>query len=134
MFCFFMTRRFCGGFHAKSFLSCKIAMMINFFVFLLLIRVVSFAHVPFLILCTVFYIFVIVRHAPICHVNRPLNAKVRKKNRTLSFLSFSILTFIGWLLIGYCNKMGIVILLTLTLVALNMYWAIAVRWIERRFV
>ena len=84
---FFIVRKLCGGYHAKTYLKCHLLFALNHLAFITLLKYVPIAKNPIflstsLLLCsTMIFIF-----APVDHPNKPFKGNEYKKFRIKSRL------------------------------------------------
>lgn len=90
---FFILRKFGGGYHANTYLKCKIVFSINIFIVLILLHYFEHAYNIYLFgLLTLFSGLVIFFLAPIDNENKPLSDSEVKINSVKCRVSFIIIT------------------------------------------
>lgn len=91
---FISLRRFTGGHHATSHLRCKLWTIGSYVAVLILsvtCNISSWAYLPLEVLGNI----IIFRFGPIENIYKPLTKAIKKKNKTLSLILFTILSLIG---------------------------------------
>lgn len=91
---FIALRRFTGGFHAATYLKCKIWTVSTYFIVLLLS---IFCNIPiwsYLPLSFLGFVFILL-FGPIENIHKPLTKAIKKKNKILSLILFSALIVFG---------------------------------------
>ena len=89
-----LLRRFTGGYHANTYIKCKIITVGSYLMSFFASRYLSIAWWMY-ILIFIFGNTIIHFLAPIENPNKPLNCDEKKKNRALSHVVFSILSTAG---------------------------------------
>ena len=93
---FVLIRQFTGGYHATSYLMCKICTITCFGVTVLLANIISIPNYVFIILaalgCLVIFLF-----GPIENIHKPLTRQDKKRNKITGFCLFAIWSLIGFL-------------------------------------
>ncbi len=91
---FTLLRRFTGGFHANTYLMCKLFTIGTYLIVLFVSEKITITFVPFLVLSLIGLI-VICLWGPIEHPNKPITDFNKKRFKTISLLLYSILSLIG---------------------------------------
>lgn len=116
---FAVLRQICGGYHAKSYLSCNILFMISTIFVLLFFRyipIVAF-EIPHYIFITL-WVMCVFAYAPIENENKPLNNHQKALFRKISRFLCIILTLISCLF--YILKTPYAILFDTTLLVISL--------------
>ena len=102
---FILLRRFTGGYHAKTYLKCKI---ITIAVYLLVLVSATFVDVHWYLYPALLCIGnITIRFlAPVENPNKPLTDPEKIKFRRLSHIFFSLLTIAGMGLSFFCQPLG----------------------------
>lgn len=100
---FFLVRKLCGGYHAKTYLKCHLLFALNHLAFVALLRYVSLTKNPIfmsigLLVCSV----IIFIFAPVDHPNKPFKGDEYKKFRIKSRLYCIIVVLAS--VITYLNQ------------------------------
>lgn len=117
-----LIRRHSGGFHAKSFTACRVAMIVTF----LMVATVYMIITKFgygnniLLLLNVFNVLYIAIYSPVKHPNKELNEKEKKNNKLKAIVYSVIFACISTLLISFKINAGVIILLTMSAIVILM--------------
>lgn len=129
---FCVTRLFCGGYHAKDYLGCKIVFEIILLAVLFLNEILQKMSPFLLIVLWFYYVLIVFFFAPVENENKRLEEKEKRKHKMISLiLSFCWLLIEG-LLCGLQNSFMRIIPITLALVATLMLLEICKNIIIRR--
>lgn len=124
------VRQFSGGFHAKTFWMCRMAMMITFLcvitVAYLLLKVVCY-NIWFISILDMLSVVLIAILAPVKYSNKLLSEQQRKKNKMKAIIASFILSVISIILIAAGRAEGVTISITLAAVVILMIIGIAVK-------
>lgn len=117
---FILLRKYCGGYHADTYLKCNIVFAINIIAVMVILKTgISFsvyAHCVICIICVIIYAFL----SPIENKYKPLNKMERKKYKAIAITIGLLLVVISSILHYMCLTFSIVINLALISVALAM--------------
>lgn len=113
-------RKFSGGFHAKTFLVCRLSMIGTFMTALLLERVFAKVAILTSLFCVVVSMLIIIAFSPIVHPNRSLTIYEIKANRLVSILLSALCSGMALYLSFNKNKVGLYLSLTLFAVVVLM--------------
>ena len=91
---FTLLRRFTGGFHANTYLTCKLFTIGTYLAVLLVSEKLTINHISFLML-SLFGLIIICLWGPIEHPNKPITDSSKKRFKTLSIILYSILSLLG---------------------------------------
>jgi accessory gene regulator B len=117
---FLTMRKFCGGYHATTYLRCNAIFTCNLLMVILLIKNAAFISNFFLSMAVVISILLVCTLSPIVNDNKPVRASSEKRYRRISIglvFTFSAITF---LLIPYHKNVSIIIALALLSVSIAM--------------
>ncbi|MBQ6183320.1 MAG: accessory gene regulator B family protein [Clostridia bacterium] len=115
---FILLRRFTGGYHADSYLKCKLVTVSVFLGSLLASTMIDVNRWMFVFL-TIVGNMIIHYFAPVENVNKPLNAGEKKRFRKLSHLVFSLLSLCGLIIkVVTCFPIGILFYSLLSVIVL----------------
>lgn len=120
---FILVRRFTGGFHASTYLKCKI---FTVSVYLIVIFLSSFCNINswmFLILGAT-GLCVICRLGPIENSNKPLTDKEKIKYRHISIILFETMTMLGYIAAYINSEFSNTVFYTLLSIIILMLYAI----------
>lgn len=112
LFIFIGIRRYTGGYHANSYIMCKIITIGTYITVLCLSRYTSIDIIQYFI-CTLVGIPIIIMWGPIENPNKPLTNYEKKRSRLIALISYIITMFIGLLVYTYYETLGNVICYTL---------------------
>lgn len=114
---FCITRLFCGGYHAKSYVGCKMAFLTTLLVVLLLNKVFQEVSPGLWIILWSYYVLIVLCFGPIENENKQLEEKKKRKYKIISIaISFFWLAIEGLLRLLQSKYTGI-ISITLALIA-----------------
>ena len=131
---FCSLRQFAGGFHAKKYWICRMAMAITFLgVSLVSAIFAKYREVQFVcIVLNILDFALVCRLAPIEHINKPLDSAQRKTNKHRAIILSALLAMASTVLIIMDIHIGIVISNTLSSVIVLMVIAIINKKGEKR--
>lgn len=96
---FSLLRLFTGGYHAKSYLGCGVALMISFFTYLGFIRLLNSEHMLlYFIIMWGISLFLIFKYAPIDNINKPLDNNEKKLFKKKSIMSVCLLLSLSFIM------------------------------------
>lgn len=115
-------RQFSGGFHAKSFLLCRLSMIITYMCVMFLTDVVIHTELQIIIVLSinVLSIIFISIFSPVEHPNKPLMDKQKRSNKNKSIITSVILSLVSISLKSFDMKSGVTISTTLLAVIVLM--------------
>lgn len=91
---FILTRLCCGGYHAKSHLTCFFTTMTNYFFFLIALMTLSKININFINISNVFSLALLALFAPAENENNPLSPAEKKKHKRNSAVVAIIISII----------------------------------------
>lgn len=101
---FFIVRKLCGGYHAKTYLKCHLLFALNHLAFVALLKYLSIVKNPiFMSIGLLFCSIAIFIFAPVDHPNKPFKGneynKFRIKSRLYCIVVFSVavIAFTNWI-------------------------------------
>ena len=119
---FVITRMYTGGYHAKSYLSCNACLAITYLIYESIVFILEKSHgsIIFLFLMLAVYCVCTIWFTPIENVNKVLTMQKKKKYRNISQMLMIFWSALGSVLVLRHSKIGIMIIVTLFLVAILM--------------
>ena len=116
---FIALRRFTGGYHAPTYLQCKLTTIsiyvaVNLLCIYLIVPL--FAYIPLLILG----LYIILRYGPIENIYKPLTPDIKKRNKHIAVLMFILLSLCGASIYLWDQKLSSAIFYTLGFVVVLM--------------
>ncbi len=124
-----LVRRYTGGFHAKTFVFCRLCMIVSFVSVLALSYLQQMFECPIAwnftvnILCIV----LISVFAPVEHHNKPLNEMQRKNNRKKAIISSILVSVLSLVLHKFGYQEGVFISNTLLLIVILMIIGVIIK-------
>ncbi len=118
---FWTVRRFCGGFHAKTYMVCRICTIGTFVLVLTINNIISSHFILYAICCNITAILTMLLLAPIRHPNKDLTDKEVKANKLFSLTATCFFSAISVVLTVCNRKEGLIIALTLFAITALMY-------------
>lgn len=125
-----VVRRFSGGFHAKTFLVCRLSMIITYLCVQILsdlLGELSDFNLIISLVINIISLTVIVCHSPVENVNKPLNDRQRKINKRKAIIASLLCFALSQIMIIADIDEGVTISLTLAAVAILMPIGLAVK-------
>lgn len=113
---FVTLRSVTGGFHAKTYWSCRCGTIGTYIVFLLINAILP-PHAGIITLGNILAMIPVIRYAPVQNPHRPISDAVRLRNRKLAILAFAGLSVISIFLCMHHRQEGVATALTLWLVS-----------------
>lgn len=118
--CFLVLRRYCGGFHAKSYLSCNLIFTVVLLLSLLFISKYESLSDKGLIVITLISFLSIVFFAPISHENKPLLESELKIYRKVAIAISGLLLLIVMFLMRFDKRTAVIISLSMLVTSVAM--------------
>jgi accessory gene regulator B len=118
---FWSVRKFSGGFHAHTYLMCRIFTIGIYGIITIVSMVIKENYLVYTTICDVFTVITVICFAPIKHPNKMLSDIEIKGNKILSLLTTLFFSAISVLLVLADRKEGVVIALTLFAISILMY-------------
>lgn len=109
---FIFLRRFTGGYHAQTYLRCKVVSVSAYLFVLFLASNITVTPKLYFVLIA-FGFFVILLMGPVENPNKPLTLEERKKHKLSGLCLFSVIAVIGYLLVPFHKTLSSVIYFTL---------------------
>lgn len=118
----FGLRRFCGGFHAKTFTVCRLSMIITYISVIILSDIIgNMKRCIYIVLILNFISIVFVAmFAPVEHPNKPLLKKQREENKRKSIIMSVFVCFVSLALVIKDIESGVIMSTTMTAVIILM--------------
>ena len=122
LFVFVITRMYTGGYHAKSYFLCNLCLAFTYLTYVGMVYILeqSNGSMIFLILMLTVYCVSTIWFTPIENVNKILTEKKKKRARVVSDILMLVWSALGIGLVLLHNKIGIMIIVTVFLVAVLM--------------
>ena len=121
IFLLMYVRRFCGGFHAKTYWVCRMVTIGTYITILFVSNIILRNTVFYVILFDAISILTMVLFAPIAHPNKRLTYTEKRANKFFSIVSTSIFSTISIFMYVFGLKEGIFTSTTLLSIAILMY-------------
>ncbi len=99
---FILVRLFCGGYHAKSHLSCFFTTMINYFFFLIALMTLNKINNNIINISNIFSLALLILLAPAENEYNPLSSNEKRKHKRNSAFVATIICTISFLVNFYC--------------------------------
>lgn len=119
-FMFLSVRRFSGGFHAKTYMRCRIV-TIGTYLLILIASKILHNMIAYTVIFDIIAIITMFVFAPIRHPNKELTFKEIKVNKLLSLLTTLLFTAVSIILVVIGRNEGLIISLILFAIAILMY-------------
>lgn len=117
LFCFVPTRQFSGGYHASTHGRCRCAFLFAFLFLLLGSELIFLKNIILICLLNITSLLTFWKLAPIENPNKPLTPTCRGKNRQRALVSAVLLSIVSIVLCVLGRKEGVVVNLTLFIIA-----------------
>ena len=95
LFTFVLIRQYTGGYHANSYLLCKLCTVMSFGISVLLANIFPISRLAFLVLMVIGCLFIWL-FGPIENVHKPLTDQEKKKHKITGLTLFVIWSVIGF--------------------------------------
>lgn len=118
---FWTVRRFCGGFHAKTYTVCRIVTIGTFVLILAVSRIINQYFIVYVFSCDIIAIITMILFSPIRHPNKELTEKEVKANKLFSAVTTAFFSITSIVLTSFSRKEGLIISLTLLAITVLMY-------------
>ena len=116
---FIITRQYCGGYHARTFLKCCLLFVFAYLAILLLMELIMNRIVIYQIICLLLiYIITIFKYAPVENENKRLSGKTKALNRKKSIALSLFWSLIAIGLYSWSHVLSLMIVLTLILITI----------------
>ncbi len=129
MMCLCILRRYCGGFHAKTFWVCRLSMVTTYLCVMFLSKqLIEAGNMTFIVApIDIASIIFISLFAPVEHPNKPLSNKQKQKNRIKAIITSVLLTIVSISFVAVNIKTGVTISITLLAVIILMIISMAIQ-------
>lgn len=119
---FVVTRMYVGGYHANTYLVCNICLACTYLAYMGIVYILSHSHkaIIFLLLMLAVYCLCTIWYAPIENENKILSERKKKKATKISRMLMIIWSVLGIGLILLHSEIGIMIIVTVFIVAILM--------------
>lgn len=116
---FVITRMYTGGYHANTYLTCNLCLAFTYLIYEGMVYILeeSQGTIIFLLLMLVVYCVCTIWFAPIENVHKRLTEEKKRKSRKVSHSLMVLWSVLGTVLVLKHNEVGIMIIVTLFLVA-----------------
>lgn len=128
---FCVTRLFCGGYHANSYMGCKMVFWMILLTVLFLQKALQGTPFGFWIVLWCFYTFIIFCFAPIENENKKLEVDEKKKYKIVSIILSFFWLLIEWIVNVLQHKLAGLIPVTLALIAVLMLLEISKNYLKK---
>lgn len=117
---FLLMRKFCGGYHADTYLKCNIVFALNLILINLLIKILNEDINYILFLMIIFSILTIAKFAPIVNLNKPVGLEKQRKYRIIAIILLIFFALLAIYIFSIQRKISISIIMSLFSVAFAM--------------
>lgn len=119
---FVVTRMYTGGYHANTYFACNLSLACTYLIYVGMVHILQYSHggIIFLMLMLSVYCFCTVWFTPIENPNKVLTEEKKKKIRKVSRILMTFWSVLGTGLIFLHNEVGIMIIVTVFIVAILM--------------
>lgn len=121
MLVFCGVRKFCGGFHAKTYWLCRLVTVFTYLIIIAVSSVLSNNLLQIVLVCDIVTVISMFLFAPVRHPNKELKEKEIKANKLFAILSASGFSILSVMLILFERKEGLNISLNLFAISILMY-------------
>lgn len=119
LFVFIITRKYCGGYHARTFFRCCFLFLFSFLAILSLKEILIDRLEIYHIICfLLIYLMTIFQYAPIENENKKISEKSKVSNRNKSIILSFLWSIIALALYSFSKELSLMIILTLALVTI----------------
>lgn len=120
-------RQFSGGFHAKTFAVCRLSFIATYIYVLSISFIISKINNVYVVLINVICFIFISYFAPIEHPNKPMTSLQKKRNKSKSIITSSVVSVASVILVAMDMAVGVTISITLLAVAFWMLVSLLMR-------
>lgn len=119
---FVVTRMYAGGYHANTYLVCNICLACTYLAYMGIVYILSHSQnaIIFLLLMLAVYCLCTIWYAPIENENKILSEKKKQKAKKMSRILMIVWSIWGLVLILLHSEIGIMIIVTVFIVAILM--------------
>ena len=117
---FSIMRKYCGGYHAETYLKCNLIFVLSTFVIMMFIKIVIYYPIYIHLLLSVFVVVSVIWLAPVENKYKSLTDKEKKKHRITAILCCSGFIILSTMLYYMFFKYHAVIDMTLLIVSISM--------------
>lgn len=119
LFVFIFLRTYTGGYHATTYLRCNITMVVTYIITFVLYKIITYYAIPLFVCETIALVDLIpiIICAPVPNKHKPLTDTQGNRSHKLSILIASILSLIGLILYTLEIPIGVMIIMTVTMVS-----------------
>lgn len=121
---FLILRRYCGGYHAKTYLKCSAAFTATTLLSMFLLKFFAYVSISFFIFAAVLSVIVVTAYSPIIHENKPLTEAEQKKYKKVSIVLTWMTACIGCLCYPLHKRIAFTMILALLAVTAAMLFEI----------
>ena len=126
MLVFCGVRKFCGGFHAKTYWLCRVVSLFTYIMVIITSSIIKYNWLSIALICDAITIISMVLFAPVRHPNKDLTEKEIKANKLFAILSTMFFSVSSVILILFERKEGLNISLNLLAISILMYIGIII--------
>lgn len=117
---FILLRRYCGGYHAETYLKCDIIFMINILLVMLMLKFISAYSLFFHFIIAIISIIFIILLAPVENKYKPLTQKEKKRHKILAIITNILIISVSSAMYFIITKFALTIDISVTTVVLSM--------------
>lgn len=122
---FFILRKFGGGYHANTYLKCKIVFSVNIFIVMIIMHNFKYVYnIYLLILMTAFTCISVFILAPVDNENKPLSENEKRINALKCRTFLVIICILSFVLFDYCREISLILVLSHFSVAFAMIFEV----------
>ena len=115
---FFITHRYAGGFHAKTYFLCNLSFAVSFIILLIVYKFTNqyvTSYIVFLII--IFSCIIFFSECPVENKNKVITEEKKKIHKVISVILCFLYGITGAILIMFSYKIGVILLYTLILIS-----------------
>ena len=110
---FCMLRKFCGGYHADTYLNCKIIFGITCLMSTIISKYFySIFKMPYIIIMGLIYLIIVILLCPCENKHKKLTEQIKRKNKIISIIYSILILSASIFLYNSYKKISVVILIT----------------------
>lgn len=117
---FILLRRYCGGYHAETYLKCDIIFMTNILLVMLMLKFISAYSLFFHFIIAIISIIFIILLAPVENKYKPLTQKEKKRHKILAIITNILIISVSSAMYFIITKFALTIDISVTTVVLSM--------------
>ena len=117
---FILLRRYCGGYHAETYLKCDIIFMTNILLVMLMLKFISAYSLFFHFIIAIISIIFIIQLATVENKYKPLKKKEKKRHKILAIITNILIISVSSAMYFIITKFALTIDISVTTVVLSM--------------